>query len=209
MSDRLAARGVPNRHEMQHKSLHRPLTQQRFGIGQRLHFGAWAIDLDGAILGVDHPREFSAVLDRLAHLFAQGPQAVRRANLNHEIRTEMPKSFEHPGVEPTDSRFASPGSVGRPLRSIRKNKAGCRAGDDALSIGLHPIHQLAQNRSVSYSRQAVGRRRYNQCPLGRDFEEQVGMLGTEFGELVIRHRMHREHCRQNDDITVVRVRRMG
>ena len=197
MSARLTAQRIPNWNEMQHKALHRTLALQRLGIRQHLHLDAGAVDLDGAILRVDHPRECSAIVDPFAHLYAQCPQAVRwRANFNYEIRTEMPVALEHLGIELADLLLANPHCVGHSPRTARKNESRVRLAGNSAPIFLGPAIQLRIDLAWANSRQTLRRRHYHQLPISRHLKEQFGVLGTEFGEFFIRHRMCRQDGRQ-------------
>ncbi len=225
----LIGQRVPNQRETEDETLDGTFARDGVDPGQYFGLASRAVDLDGAAFGVDQPADLRAAQEPLPHLFAQGADTIRLGSqLDDEVRTQVPVGFEVFLAELADSLLEDPGGIGRAASPTRKNVTGGRVVGDPALVQLCPTAQLPIDFGVLRAGEGVVGRRYDEGPFGGHFEGEVGVLGAEFGKLLVGHRRdgklgREEGCvdqerhvgilsrlawGQNDGITVVSVRRV-
>ena len=225
---------IPNALKKQHKPCDRAFPFNRQDACADFRLLAGTIDFDGFRFGVDQPSQLRAIGTVFAHLAAQYRQAIRfRTQLNYKIGAEVKKASATDGVQLFDAADQCPGSIRRTARSVGEYEPCGRFSNYATAILLGPIGQLANDLSVPVASGKMRRRHYDHFPFGSHFKIEVRMLSAKSSELIVRHRIGGESCRQksvvncqrhgfsvsqrsgytakawgqNDDITVVTVRR--
>ena len=231
---KLVSERIPHRYEVQQESIHRPFARHGRNTGPRLRFEPGSIDFHCPRLGVNQPGQLGAVRKPLLHLVAQHANPVGlRSKFNHEVRAHGPIAAEGSRIQVFDSRLEDPSRVWRTPGGVGQQPSRGRVECNASFVLTSPVAELAHDFAVSGTRPSEGLRHDDQFPVGGQFEIQIGMLGAELCECFVGHGTDAQDSRQvslinderhnpqytpwqqngpptwgqNDDITVVTVRR--
>ena len=204
---RLQIEWIPNTLKKQHKPCDRTFPFNRQDARADFRLLARTIDLDRFSFGVDQPSQLRAIRNIFAHLAAQGGQTIRfRTQLNYKIRTEVKKTAAVSGVHLSDAADQCPGSVRRTTRAIGQDEPGRGVTSHSTPVLASPTVKLTAQLEVPVASGKMRRRHYDQFPFGCRFKIEVRMLSAKSGELVVRHRIGGESCRQK---SVVNCQRHG
>ena len=204
---RLQIEWIPNALKKQHKPFDGTFPFNRQDARADLRLLAGTIDFDGFRFGIDQPSQLRAIGNIFAHLAAQGGQAIRfRTQLNYKIGTEVKKTAAIGGVHLSDAADQCPGSVRRTARAIGQDETGRGVTTHSTPVLASPIVKLTAQLEVPVASGKMRRCHYDQFPFGSRFKIEVRMLSAKSSELVVRHRIGGESCRQK---SVVNCQRHG
>ena len=204
---RLQIEWIPNALKKQHKPFDGTFPFNRQDARADLRLLAGTIDFDGFRFGIDQPSQLRAIRNIFAHLAAQYRQAIRfRTQLNYKIGTEVKKASATDGVQLLDAANQCPGSIRRTTRAVGQDEPCGRFYNLTPTVLLRPTVQLPDDSSVSLASGKMRRRHYNHFPFGSHFKIEVRIFSAKSGELVVRHRIGGESCRQK---SVVNCQRHG
>ena len=195
------------------------------------------VNFHRAAFRVNEPTQLCAIGQILHHFPLQRPQTITfRPHFNYKIGAKMPEGFPFIHTQLLQAVFQCPRSIGRAPRTVGEYETSGGITNNASAVHNCPIAELKRNPRITSASVRMRWGHNDQFPLLRHFKVKVGMFGAEPGKLLVGHRMSRQGCRQkgivknerhgfslaqqklvlagaakawgqNDDITVVTVRR--
>ncbi len=227
---------TPHGRQIQNEAIHGPFAGHRIEPGSRLGLAVRAVDRHRAVLRVDKPAQSGTVGQVLLQLVSQHLRTIGGGlKFDHKVGAKVPKPFAACGGQFGDAGLRCPRRIGRSAGAIGQDKATRRVRHHAATILPSPTGELATNVAISHASPGIGGWHDDDLSLRRHLKKQIRMLAAKRGELFIGHRMSRQgsgqeriidHERhafsvtpplwaksanawgQNDDITVVTVRRV-
>ena len=191
----LLAERIPNRRQVENKSVYGSFPFNLVGTNARFHFAIWPLDFYRTVLRVDEPAKLSAVFHILTHFVSDSPKPVRlRSKLDHKIGAEPPELHAAAGFNLCDTALQRPRGIGRAAGSVWQNEASGRVASKTASIDLSPRIQVSADCGIARASERVRWSYDDKFPLGCHFKVEVGMLFAECDELRVTHRLHRQGC---------------
>jgi hypothetical protein len=233
----LVSERIPDGHKVEDKALHRSFASYRTYSSSGFGFKARPIDFHCASFDVNQPSQLGSIRKPFFHLVAQHTNAVGRgAEFNHEVGADRPIAAKCGRIKILDAVLQNPGCIGRTTRRIGEQPARRGIEGDAPFVLASPVSELGADFVVASTSPCKGLRHDDQFPVSGQFEIEVRMLGAQARKGLVSHRTHSKNGRQirfinqerhirkyktrdealvfecktwgqNDDITVVTVRR--
>ena len=233
----LVSKRIPHRGKFEDETVHWAFASHRSNSRACFGFETGPIDLNRPDLGVNQPCQLSSIGKPLFHLVSKHSNPVGGgAELNHEIGTDRPVAAKCGWIEILDAVLQNPGGIGRTACRIGEQPAsGGIEGDASFVLASH-VAELSTDFVVASTSPSESLPHDDKFPVSGQFEIEISMLSAQPGEGLVGHRTHSKHRRQirfinqerhirkyktqrkscelknkawgqNDDITVVTVRR--
>ena len=181
----LVAQRVPHARQLEDESGDGSFALDEGGVCDAFHAAIPPVDLDGFGFGVKQPTQLRAIGEVLLQLALERLQTVGiGAKLDDEVRAEVHEAL---AVFRSEAAGQQPAGIGRAPRAIGQNEAGGGIEGDSPAVLLGPVVKCGADFCVSRGGEGVGRGHDDNFAFGGHFEREIGVIGAERGEVVVRH----------------------
>ncbi len=181
----LVAQRVPHARQLEDESGDGSFALDEGGVCNAFHAAIRPVDLDGLGFGVNQPTQLRAIGHVLLQLALERLQTVGiGAKLDDEVRAEVHEAL---AVFRSEAAGQQPAGIGRAPGAIGQDEAGGRIEGDSPAVLVRPNAQSYGDTRISRGSEGVGRGHDDNFAFGGHFEREIGVIGAERGEVVVRH----------------------